>query len=107
MAWFAYALDLDKLPDKIPESLTIDTILSAAEGGWDLEVSIEDVKVGSGAADLETIFTVEGAAKLSEESFSTENVKTTFGTPENGKVKVEVEPKEASGQFFIRVKMVP
>ena len=48
---------------------------------------------------------VEGAADLKEESFSSENVTTTFGAAENGKVKVEVEPKEAKGQFFIRVIM--
>ena len=109
LTWFAYALDLSALPEKAPESLTIDTILSAAEGGWDLEVKVGDVEVGSGAdaADLGTVFVVEGAADLKEESFSSENVTTTFGAAENGKVKVEVEPKEAKGQFFIRVKMTP
>ena len=81
----------------------------AAEGGWDLEVSVDgDVTVGSGAsaADLGTVFSVEGAADLTDE-FKADNVTTTFGTPENGKVKVAVEPKSASEQFFFRVKMTP
>ena len=109
LAWFAYALDLEALPEKAPESLTIDTILSAAEGAWDLEVRVKDCEVGDGvfAADLGTVFTVEGAAELKEGAFSADNVITTFSAPENGKVKVEVEPKSAAGQFFIRVKMMP
>ena len=72
-------------------------------------MSVEDLKVGSGAsaADLGTVFSVEGAADLTEESFSADNVTTTFSKPENGKVKVVVEPKSAAGQFFIRVKITP
>ena len=96
LAWFAYALDLSALPEKAPESLTIDTILSAAEGGWDLDVSVEDLKVGSGAS----------AADLADE-FKAENVTTTFSATGDGKLKVEVEPKSAAGQFFFRVKMTP
>ena len=109
LTWFAYALDLDKLPEKAPESLTIDTILSAAEGGWDLEVKVGDLKVGSGAsaADFGTVFVVEGAADLKDGAFSAENVTTTLSATGDGKLKVEVEPKEAKGQFFIRVKMTP
>ena len=109
LTWFAYALDLSALPEKAPESLTIDTILSAAEGGWDLEVSIGDLTVGSdaSAADLGTVFTVEGAADLTDGAFSAENVTTTLSAAGDGKVKVGVEPKSAAGQFFIRVKMTP
>ena len=81
---------------------------SAAEGGWNLVVSVGDLNVGSGAsaADLGTLFSVEGAADLTEE-FKADNVTTTFGTPENGKVKVVVTPKNAAEQFFFRVKMTP
>ena len=112
LTWFAYALDLDELPETAPTNVVIRAIgfAPAAEGGWDLEVSVDgDVTVGSGAsaANLGTVFSVEGAADLTEESFSADNVTTTFGTPENGKVKVEVTPKNAEGQFFFRVKMTP
>ena len=112
LTWFAYALDLDALPETAPTNVVIRAIgfAPAAEGGWDLEVSVDgDVTVGSGAsaANLGTVFSVEGAADLTEESFSADNVTTTFGTPENGKVKVEVAPKSAAEQFFFRVKMTP
>ena len=109
LTWFAYALDLSALPEKAPTNVVIETIGSApaAKGGWNLEVSVDDVTVGSGAIDLGTVFSVEGAADLADESFSADNVTTTFGTPENGKVKVAVAPKSASEQFFFRVKMTP
>ena len=66
LTWFAYALDLSALSDKAPESLTIDTIESAAKGGWDLEVKVEGWTVGSDAdaADFGTVFVVEGAAEF-------------------------------------------
>jgi hypothetical protein len=81
----------------------------AAEGGWNLVVSVGDLTVGSDASatDLGTLFSVEGAADLTDESFSAENVTTTFGTPEDGKVKFVVAPKNAAEQFFFRVKMTP
>ena len=109
LTWFAYALDLSALPGEAPTNVVISTIGSAAEGGWDLEVSIGDVKVGEGAdaADLGTVFSVEGAADLTEESFSADNVTTTFRATGDGKVKVEVAPKSAAGQFFFRMKMTP
>ena len=109
LTWFAYALDLSALPGEAPTNVVIETIGSAAEGGWDLEVKVEDLKVGSdaSAADLGTVFVVEGAADLKEEAFSADNVTTTLSAAGDGKVKVEVEPKEAKGQFFIRVKMTP
>ena len=109
LAWFAYALDLNVLPEKAPTNVVISAIGGAAEGGWDLDVSIGDVKVGSdaSAADLGTVFSVEGAADLAEESFSAENVTTTFSAAGDGKLKVGVAPKSAAGQFFIRVKMTP
>ena len=110
LAWFAYALDLSALPENAPTNVVIETIGSAAEGGWDLDVSIgDDLKVGSDAdaADLGTVFSVEGAADLTEESFSADNVTTTFSATGDGKLKVEVEPKSSAGQFFFRMKMTP
>ncbi len=111
LTWFAYALDLSELPEKAPTNVVIRAIGSAstAEGGWNLVVSVDDVSVGDGvsAEDLGTLFSVEGATDLTEESFSADNVTTTFGTPENGKVKVAVTPKDAAEQFFFRVKMTP
>ena len=110
LTWFAYALDLSALPENAPTNVVIRAIESApaAEGGWNLVVSVGDLNVGSGAsaADLGTVFSVEGAADLADD-FKVENVTTTFGTPENGKVKVEVTPKNAAEQFFFRVKMTP
>ncbi len=109
LAWFAYALDLNKLPEKAPTNVVIETIGTSAEGAWDLEVKVGDVKVGDGAsaADLGTIFTVEGAAELKEESFSSDNVSATLSAAENGKVKVQIMPVKGAQQFFIRVKMTP
>ena len=109
LTWFAYALDLSALPEKAPTNVVIDTIGTSTEGAWDLEVKVGDLKVGSdaAAADLGTVFVVEGAADLKEESFSADNVTTTLSAAGDGKLKVGVAPKSAAGQFFIRVKMTP
>ena len=109
LTWFAYALDLNALPEKAPTNVVIDTIGTSTEGAWDLEVKVGDLKVGSdaAAADLGTVFVVEGAADLKDEAFSADNVTTTLSAAGDGKVKVGVEPKSAAGQFFIRVKMTP
>ena len=41
------------------------------------------------------------------DEFKAENVTMTFSATGDGKLKVEVEPKSAAGQFFIRVKITP
>lgn len=109
LAWFAYALNLDALPDQAPESITIDSIDESENGAWNLSVSIADLKVGDDAdpTDLEMLFSVEGTTDLSEGAFNSDNVKTTFGIPQNGRIKVSIEPKDISSQFFIRVRMAP
>ncbi len=109
LAWFAYALDLNKLPEEAPTNVVIETIGTSTEGAWDLEVKVGDCEVGkdASAADLGTVFVVEGAADLKEESFSAGNVTTVLSAAGNGKVKIAVAPKEEKGQFFIRVKMTP
>ncbi len=107
MAWFAYALDLSSLPTQAPTNLVISAI--EASSVWDLEVSITDISIGSAAegANLGTVFTVEGAAELKEESFSADNVTTVFSAAGDGKLKVAVTPKSAAEKFFFRVKMMP
>ena len=109
LAWFAYALDLETLPETAPESLSINEIAANDDGAWSLSVSVGDLSVGSDADvnDLKTVFSVEGATELTEASFSPDNVKTTFSAPQDGKVKVSVAPKNDAGRFFIRMKMTP
>ena len=107
LTWFRYAIDSYSSRTKAPESLAIKTIKPAKDGGWDLTVSIDDVYIGSAAIKLETIFTVEGAADLNEESFSSNNVETTFSAVGDSLLRVSARPKSAAGQFFIRVKMTP
>ena len=111
LAWFAYALDLSALPEEAPTNVVIDTInlSSASAESWNLSLSVGDkLKIGSeaSAADLGTVFAVEGAADLSE-AFSTDNVTTTFAAAEDGRLAIQVTPPEGQKQFFIRVKMTP
>ena len=109
-AWFAYALDLGALPDVAPTNVVIDTIEVSSTKGWNLSLSVGDgLKIGSAAEaeNLGTIFTVEGAADLKEESFSADNVTATLSAAEDGKLAVQITPVEGDKQFFVRVKMTP
>ena len=109
-AWFAYALDLGALPEVAPTNVVIDTIEVSSTKGWSLSLSVGDgLKIGSAAEaeDLGTVFVVEGAAELKEESFSAGNVTATLSAAEDGKLAVQITPVEGDKQFFVRVKMTP
>lgn len=119
-SWLSYALDaagLILVPPKEGD-LTIDGFTPLNDGVIELEVNLKDISVGENAtaANLEKVFGVEGAKKLTSVElgelgvgFSSENVEVNDAAPENGNVKFSVTPKMENGEkpdsFFFRVKM--
>ena len=113
LAWLSYALDADSLVSKAPVQgdVNIERFVPDAEQDktFDLDISIADVSVGSGAtaANLAQIFSIEGA-EAPEGPYSPDAVTVSFGTPASGKVRCAAGPKDASApSFFMRVKMAP
>jgi hypothetical protein len=78
-----------------------------------LEVEIDGVDIGGGAVDedvlkenLTRVLGIEGSASLVQNSFSSDNIDITFGTPVDGKARIFVTPPpDADSPFFMRVKV--
>ena len=80
------------------------------------EVAIDNVNIGGGSVAIETlkenlkkVLGIEGAATLSPDGFSSENVDLEIGTPKDGKATFTAKPKDAAkgdgGAFFMRVRV--
>ena len=113
-AWSAFALDAPELltrtmPIRKEEIKVASFEKSDDEGLFSLEVSIDDVTIGSTAdgARLAMVFGIEGATSLSENAFSSDNVSVEAAAPVDGKVKLVAKPNtnKTSNSFFMRVRV--
>ena len=108
-AWFSYAIGANGLVEKAFQNgdVTIDSLETESSGSFTFEVNVKDVLIGAGAtaANLATVFDVQGAASLDKRSFSSDNVAVSLGVSANGKLLVSVTPKVTGGTFFVRVRM--
>jgi hypothetical protein len=111
-SWLSYALDSGELIASAPASGDVRiTGFTPSPGGsnFELRLSVTDVSVGNAAkaANLATLFTVEGAESLKEDAFAVDAVKSEFLNPADGKVRISVSPKsDTATSFFYRVKMI-
>ena len=107
--WFSYAIGANGLVEKVFQNgdVTIDSLETESGGSFTFEVNVKDVLIGAGAtaANLATVFEVQGSSSLSSNSFSRANVNVTLGVSTNGNLLVSVTPKAAFGKFFVRVRM--
>ena len=86
---------------------------TSTDGKFDFTVSVKDVNIGGGSVETESlkenlkkVLGVEGAASLTPDAFSSDNIDITFGAPVNGKAKITVSPPAyADNSFFMRVKV--
>ena len=114
--WLSYALGAGSLIDKelTSDDVKIESFTPAStEGKFEFTVSVKDVNIGSGSVSVETlkenlkkVLGIEGAATLSPDGFSPDNINITFDTPVDGKAKFTVTPPaDAGNSFFMRVKV--
>ena len=115
-AWLSFALGADRL---VPDVLTSDDIkiksfAPMAEGGkFTFEVSVANVDIGGGnvekgtvIANLKKVFEIEGAKKLSPDTFTPDGIEVVFDVPANGNARVVVAPPaDADDVYFMRVKV--
>ena len=119
-AWLSFALGTERL---VPDVLTSDDIkiesfeLTAEDGKFAFEVSIADVGIGEGVTitdanrdaiigNIKKALGVEGATRLNESEFSSDNIEVTFDTPVDGKARFTAKPPANVGNsFFMRVKV--
>ena len=116
----SYLLGADRLvPDNLASGdVKIESFEPTVEDGkFAFEVSIADVGIGEGVTITETnreaiignikkVLGVEGAARLDESAFSSDNIEITFDAPVDGKARFMVTPPaQDSNSFFLRVKV--
>lgn len=106
----SFVLRADKLlqRDPVPADLKVEKFLATAGKTFDFEISLADVGIGASASidDLRKIFWIEGTADLNAQDFSADNVSMTFGTPENGRLRLAAGPKDQSRSSFFMKAMV-
>ena len=114
--WLSYALGADAL---IGKELTSDDVKiesftpASTDGKFEFTVSVKDVNIGGGMVAVETlkenlkkVLGVEGAATLSPDGFSSDNIEITFDTPIDGKARFTVTPlADSDNSFFMRVRV--
>ena len=77
---------------------------NAADGAFDLTVSIAGAEIGEGARLAETLG-IEGAVELNESKFSSDGLIVTLERTATGKVKATVTPEGSPASFFLRVRV--
>ena len=89
--------------------------MRSASGQFSFEVSLKDVGIGEGVvildanrelvkANLRKVLGVEGAATLSPEAFSSDDIDVAFDVPQDGKARFTVTPPaDAVNAYFMRV----
>ncbi len=116
-AWFSFAIDSPKLIEKeiVSNDVKIEDFAVVANGGqFDFVVGIADVEIGDGATTerLKTVFGIEGATRLDNSVFSSDNITLETAASEHGKVKLTAKPAapktgedSITSAFFMRVKV--
>lgn len=110
-AWLSYALDVNGVIASKPQDgdLVVETFTASNTANvFELVLSVKEIAVGAQAtaSNLSKVFQVEGATNLTSEQFSSEVLSYEFLTPEGGKVKLSISPKDiSSSSFFLKVKM--
>ena len=114
--WLSYAFAADALIDKelTSDDVKIESFTPAStDGKFEFTVSVKDVNIGGGSVagetlkeNLKKVLGIEGAATLSPDGFSSDNIDITFDTPVDGKARFSVTPPvDAGNSFFMRVKI--
>ena len=114
--WLSYAFAADALIDKelTSDDVKIESFTPAStDGKFEFTVSVKDVNIGGGSVavealkeNLKKVLGVEGAATLSPDGFSSDNIEITFDAPVDGKARFTVSPPADAGKsFFMRVKV--
>jgi hypothetical protein len=110
-AWLSYAMDSAELATAAPTDgdVRIVGFVPVGDGHtFDMSVSVAGMAVGNAAtaANLSTLFTVEGAPAPNAELFSTSGIDAEFCSPSDGNVMIRAAPTDkAANSFFFRVKM--
>ena len=126
-AWLSFALGANALIGKeitsndvrivAFEAADVDSgAMGSSRPTFAFEVVIDNVNIGGGMVAVETlkenlkkVLGIEGAARLEESAFSSENVDFEIGTPKDGKATFTAKPKDAAkgdgGAFFMRVRV--
>ena len=110
-AWLSYAMDSGALATAAPADgdVRIVSFVPVADGRtFDMAVSVAGMAVGNAAtaANLSTLFTVEGASSPNAALFSTAGTDAQFSSPANGNVMIRVAPSDkTANNFFLRVRM--
>jgi hypothetical protein len=110
-SWYSYALDAENLLARAPtdEELHFESF-EIENGKMDLSFYIEGVSVGKNAkaSNLAKVFAVEGVETLDSGDFSGDKVDVSFGISSEGRVNVNVQPKNnTANSFFVRLKVLP
>lgn len=114
-AWLSYALGADALIGEIAsDDVRIVSLAPSGENGaFKLEVVIDGVNIGGGAASVETLKTnlakvlgVTGSTTLDKGAFSSDGIDVVFDAPSEGKARFTAKPPSGAGNtFFMRVKV--
>jgi hypothetical protein len=121
--WLSYALGADALIEKAITSNDVQIVgFEVVDGGalgpsrptsFAFEVAIDGVNIGGGSVavamlkeNLKKVLGIEGAATLSLDGFSSDNIDITFDAPVDGKARLTVTPPaDVGNSFFMRVKV--
>ena len=108
-SWLSYALDTSVLINKKirTSDLSIDSFMPYSLCGFAFALSVDGINIGDNATagNLAKVFGIEGATSL-DGTFSSDNVSTSFGAPQDGKAIVVAGPSDDTAtSFFMRATM--
>ena len=115
-AWLSFALGAPSLIERGLKSDDVAIVSFEPTGEnrtFSFEVAIDGVNIGCGTVaesilkeNLKKVLGIEGAATLTPDMFSSDNIEIAFDVPVDGKAKFTVTPPADAGDaFFMRVKM--
>ena len=108
-AWFSYAIGANGLVEGNFQSgdVEVASVEAPASGVFTFKVRVKNAPIGSDAtaANLATVFEVQGSPSLAENSFSSKNVNAVLGVSADGQLIVSATPIGNFNAFFVRVRM--